>query len=132
LIIKLLFLSSESDLSCQLPGELELVPDQLHVMDGNNSMKQVDGSGHSDECAFLSDYLIPPSMVDNFKDDVVTCPGTQAQPSQALPFGNENTLCTNNWTVVNTVSEGTVKVFQQTGGFLSTCCHSIVETLIEM
>lgn len=35
----LVYLSSESDLHCQLPGEPELVPDWLHAMDGNNSMK---------------------------------------------------------------------------------------------
>jgi hypothetical protein len=35
----LLFFISESDLSCQLPDELELVLDQLHAMDGNDSME---------------------------------------------------------------------------------------------
>jgi Kyakuja-Dileera-Zisupton transposase len=128
----LFFLSSDSDISCQLPGEPELVPDRLHVMDGNNSMKRVDGSGHSDEHVFLSDHFIPPETVDNFKDDVATHPGTQAQPAQALPHGNDNSWCTKHWTATNAVSEGTVEVFQQTSGFLSTCCHAIVETLVEM
>ena len=128
----LLFFLSESDLSCQLPGEPELVPDRLHAMDGNNSMKRVDGSGHSDERVFLSDYFIPPETVDNFKHDVETRPGTQAQPAQALPQGNDDSWCTKHWTAANAVSEGTVEVFQQTGGFLSTCRHAIVETLVEM
>jgi hypothetical protein len=39
-------------------------------MDGNNSMKRVNGSGHADGRIFISDYLIPPSKVDTFKDDV--------------------------------------------------------------
>lgn len=128
----LVYLSSESDLHCQVPGELELVPDRLHAMDGNNFMKQVDGSGNCDEHVFSSDYLIPPSIVDNFKDDVATHPGTQAQLPQALPFGDEKTWCTDNWTVANTVSKGTAQVFQQTGGFISACRHTIIETFIEM
>ncbi|KAF8229078.1 hypothetical protein L208DRAFT_1288390, partial [Tricholoma matsutake] len=116
----------------KVPGELELVPDRLHAMDGNNFMKQVDGSGNCDEHVFSSDYLIPPSIVDNFKDDVATHPGTQAQLPQALPFGDEKTWCTDNWTVANTVSKGTAQVFQQTGGFISACRHTIIETFIEM
>ncbi|KAF8236837.1 hypothetical protein L208DRAFT_1194134, partial [Tricholoma matsutake] len=54
----------------KLPGEPPLVPEWLHAMDGNNLMKRVNGSGHTDEHIFISDYLIPPSKVDTFKDDV--------------------------------------------------------------
>jgi Kyakuja-Dileera-Zisupton transposase len=99
-------------------------------MDGNNSMKRVDASGHADERVFISDYLIPPTKVDAFRDDVRTRPGTV--PGNVPPFGDETTVCTEHWTVANTVSEGTVDVFEQTGGFLSTCRHAIVETLAEM
>ena len=60
---------------CQLPDELVLVPDWLHAMDGNNSMKQVDSLGHADQCVFTSDYLIPLSKVNKFKDNVCTHPG---------------------------------------------------------
>jgi Kyakuja-Dileera-Zisupton transposase len=88
----------------------------------------VDGSGHSDECVFVSNYFSP----NNFKDDVATPPRIKAQPVQALPHGNEDSWCTKHWTAANTVSKGMVQVFQQTGGFLATCCHSIVETLMEM
>ncbi|KAI0245050.1 hypothetical protein BJV78DRAFT_1087594, partial [Lactifluus subvellereus] len=114
----------------KLPGEPTLVPDRLHAMDGNNSMKRVNASGHADERVFISDYLIPPTKVDAFRDDVRTRPGTV--PGNVPPFGNETTVCTEHWTVANTVSEGTVDVFEQTGGFLSTCWHAIMETLAEM
>lgn len=111
-----------------------LVPDRLHAMDGNNSMKRVDGSGHADQHVFFSDYLIPPSTVDKFKDDVKTRPGARNQSSSSspLPHGNEKTSCTDHWTASNAVGEGIVNVFQQTGGFLSACRHSITETLVEM
>lgn len=118
--------------SFQLPGEPVLVPDRLHAMDGNNSMKRVDGSGHADHRVFVSDYLIPPSKVDKFKDDVKTRPGAKNKSLSPLPHGHENEWCADNWTAANSLSEGTVDVFQQTGGFLSACRHSIIETLAEM
>jgi hypothetical protein len=99
-------------------------------MDGNNSMKRVNGSGHADERVFISDYLIPPSKVDTFKNDVQTRPGNK--PSNNLPVFDDSTPCTEHWTVANAISEGTVEVFQQTGGFLSACRHSIIETFVAM
>ena len=121
---------SDSDDNCQLPGEPQLVPDQLHAMDGNNSMKQVDGSGHNNDRVFSSNYLIPLSKVYLFKDDIQTHLGTK--PSNDIAQFDENTICTEHWSAANAVSEGTVEVFQQTGGFLATCHHSIIETFVEM
>ena len=115
-----------------MPGDPVLVPDRLHAMDGNNSMKRVDGSGHADERVFVSDYLIPPAKVDRFKDDVQTRPGAKNKNSSPLPHGHENEWCADNWMAANSVSEGTVGVFQQTGGFLCACRHSIIEFLAEM
>ena len=128
--IKLDYFSSLSDYFCQLLGEPTLVPEWLHAMDGNNSMKQVNGSGHADEHVFTSDYLIPPSKVDTFKDDVQTWP--RNQPSNTLPVFKDSTPCTEHWTVANTITEGTIQVFQQAGGFLAACHHSIIETFVEM
>ena len=109
-----------------------MVPERLHAMDGNNSMKRVNGSGHADGHIFISDYLIPPSKVDTFKDDVQTRPGNQPPNSNTLPIFSDPTPCTEHWTAANTVSEGTIEVFQQTGGFLTACRHSIIETFVEM
>ena len=111
-----------------------LVSDWLYAMDGNNSMEQVDGLGHADQHVFVSNYLIPPSKVNRFKDNVKTHPGAQNQSSSlpALPHGQKKTSCTDNWTAANAVGEGTVNVFQHTGSFLSACQHSIIETLAEM
>lgn len=117
---------------CQLPGEPALVPERLHAMDGNNSMKQVDGSGHADQHVFNSDYLIPSSQVDKFKDDIKIHPGAKNKSSSCLPHGHENKLCADNWSASNPITKGTVNVFQQMGDFLSTCQHSIIETLAEM
>ena len=103
-------------------------------MDGNNSMKWVDGLGHVNQHVFVSDYLITPSKVDRFKDNVKTHPGAQnwSLSFPALPHGQEKTSCTDNWTAANSVSKGIVNMFQQTGSFFSACWHSIIETLAEM
>jgi hypothetical protein len=96
-------------------------------MDGNNSMKRVDGAAHSDAREFNSDYLIPPTEVDAFKDDV------QSRLKDQSPDVNpERDICTDNWTAANMVNEGTINIFDQTGGFVSTCRHAIVETFVEM
>ena len=87
-----LSIGSIPDCKCQLPDEPALVPGRLHAMDQNNSMKRVDGSGHADHRIFVSDYLIPSSTVDNFKDDVVTCPGVKNKSSSLLPQGHENEI----------------------------------------
>ena len=96
-------------------------------------MKRVDGSGHADQRVFTSDYLIPPSKVDKFKDDVHTRPGAKKnKSSHSIPPGHENEWCADTWNAANSISEGTVTVFHQTGGFLCACQHSIIETLAEM
>ena len=84
-------------------------------------MKQVDGSGHADQCVFNSDYLIPSSQFDKFKDDVEIHLGAKKMSPSCLPHGHENELCADNWSAANPITEGTVNVFQQTGSFLSTC-----------
>ena len=104
-------------------------------MDGNNSMKCVDGSGHADECQFWSDYHIPPGLVDKFKYDVAmqrcTYPGT-SQEVGASPCEDQDTVCTKHWQAANSVSlENMSHVFEQCGGFISVCCHGLVETLVE-
>ncbi|KAG1785797.1 uncharacterized protein HD556DRAFT_1456348 [Suillus plorans] len=52
-------------------NEPTLIPARMDSMDGNNSLKWVDGSGHADERIFESSYLIPPDEVDVFKDDTL-------------------------------------------------------------
>jgi Kyakuja-Dileera-Zisupton transposase len=108
-------------------------------MDGNNSLKRVDGAGHTDQRTFISDYIIPVSEVDQFKDDVRTRPG-EAQEEECAdlenegtpPHGSDQTTCTNNWVAANTVSKETVQLFEQTGVFISACRHGIMQTIVEM
>ena len=103
-------------------------------MDGNNSAKRVDRSGHADPRVFDSDYFIPVSQVDHFKDDVKLRPGTKGLGNsiEGLPFGENKTVCTEHWAVANATNECTIQAFDQTGIFLSACRHSIVETVTEM
>jgi Kyakuja-Dileera-Zisupton transposase len=108
-----------------------LIPAQLHAMDGSNSAKRVDKSGHADEREFFSKYFIPQSEVDMFKNDVTLCPGTKEHSTQDNGMDSD-VLCTENWKTANTIHEDTAKVFKQTGIFISACRHGIVETFCEM
>jgi hypothetical protein len=101
-------------------------------MDGNNSLKRVDGSGHADERIFRSSYIISLEEVDRFKDDVRLRPGARAVPDPLPTGASDESKCTENWKTANTVSENTVKVFDQTGIFISACRHGILQTLVEM
>ncbi|KAF8461317.1 hypothetical protein JB92DRAFT_2839113 [Gautieria morchelliformis] len=48
------------------------------------------------------------------------------------PARNDETLCTENWAAANEISEETIKVFEQTGGFVYACWHGLVQTSVEM
>ncbi|KAG1849095.1 hypothetical protein C8R48DRAFT_778679 [Suillus tomentosus] len=118
------------------PNDPPLYPAQLDTFDGNSSLKHIDGSGHADERSFQSSYLIPAAEVDLFKDDVHLCPGTRTTAGNEVPQSNDETLnnstCTKNWKAANTTSENSTNVFNQTGVFVSACCHGIVQTLVEL
>jgi hypothetical protein len=104
-------------------------------MDGGNSTKRVDGSGLTDERTFRSSYHITPDQVDVFKDDVRLRPGMRQPPrpaSEAAVNDDVMVSCTDNWTAANSVSEETIKVFEQTGIFVCACRHGIIETFAEM
>ncbi|KAF8592627.1 hypothetical protein K439DRAFT_1643685 [Ramaria rubella] len=120
----------------KLKDEPQIVPACLHAMDGNNSMKCVAGSGHADEQVFLSEYHITPAQVDVFKDDVHKRTPSKASTTEelgALPCKGDTTICAEHWQAANGVSfKNSTQVFDQCGGFISTCRHGIVETLIEM
>ncbi|KAG1749252.1 hypothetical protein EDB19DRAFT_2036549 [Suillus lakei] len=117
-------------------NEPALIPARMDSMDGNSSLKQVDGSGHADEQIFKSSYLIPPDEVDVFKDDVRLQPGTRAAITHTAggttPGDTSESACTDNWKTANTISDNTVKVFKQTGIFISACQHGMIQTLVEM
>jgi len=102
-------------------------------MDDGNSAKWVDGSGHADERVFLSDYHISCEVVDRFKDDIAhhSKQHTAAQP-QSVVDGSKLETCTENWKITNTLQDSTVKVFEQTGIFISACRHGIMESFCEM
>ncbi|KAG2120417.1 uncharacterized protein F5147DRAFT_785148 [Suillus discolor] len=112
--------------------EPALDPVYLGSMDGNNLLKCVDGSGHADERKFESLYLVPPEEVEKFKDDVRLRPGTRIGPDPTPTATSDESKCTENWKTANTISENTVKVFDQTGIFISACRHGLLQTLVEM
>jgi hypothetical protein len=109
-------------------------------MDGNNAVKCVAGAGYTDECMFVSDYVITSSEVDQFKDDIWDHPGSKGSASikpateaEGAPLhGSQHTVCTNNWVAANAISKETLQLFEQTGIFVSVCRHGFVQTLVEM
>jgi hypothetical protein len=115
------------ELSVQQDNEPCLVPARVHAMDGNFSLKCVDSAGHTDERKFESSYQISPAQVDIFKDEVNHHSVNRSESS--LPNTNH---CTDNWTAAKTTPEDTVKIFEQTGIFVSACRHGIIETFAEM
>ncbi|EGO18435.1 hypothetical protein SERLADRAFT_444106 [Serpula lacrymans var. lacrymans S7.9] len=100
-----------------------LVPAQIHGMDGNNSAKRCDGASSADEHIFQSPYLISNEDVDVFQNETMLFGHQDEEPPD---------ICTDNWTVANTVDDHTIKIFEQTGIFILACRHGIVETLVEM
>lgn len=103
-----------------VPGEPALVPARLHAMDGNNSAKRLDDCGGTDPRNFKSAYFLPPEYVDRFKDEV-------------QPKTSHDEDCGDRWKAANAVDNPTaLDVFDQTGIFLITCRHHIVEKIAEM
>ncbi|KAG2124388.1 hypothetical protein DEU56DRAFT_873320 [Suillus clintonianus] len=115
------------------PDEVALFPASLRAMDGNNSAKRMDNVGFTDRRIYPSRYMIVSSDVDRFKDDVCLRPGERSAANQPDQLNNSLT-CTDNWQAANSASgsENTVRVFEQTGIFLSACRHGIIQTLTEM
>ncbi|TFK61890.1 hypothetical protein BDN72DRAFT_777748 [Pluteus cervinus] len=128
--------------SYKCPDEPELMFSRLHALDGNNSLKRFDGA-KADEREFTSNYFLSNEYVDKFKDDVhnarknpsllppSSTTAAAATPPPTTTITPDN-LCVDTWHAATTVSEDTVKVFDQTGVFLSACRHRIVESMAEM
>ncbi|KAI6039754.1 hypothetical protein EDC04DRAFT_2568120 [Pisolithus marmoratus] len=115
--------------ACMLkqPGEPLLIPSSLKAMDGNNSAKQMDRADHADHHIFPSAYMISRADIDTFKDDVHMQLG-QCGNAEHHDRGG----CADTWQAASAVDEDTVKVFEQTGIFLSACRHGIILMCAEM
>ncbi|KAI0038722.1 hypothetical protein FA95DRAFT_1613160 [Auriscalpium vulgare] len=124
------------------PNEPALVPARLHAMDGNSSQKRLRGAGRADLRQFHSDYFLSPAQVDVFANEVagkrrkVPEPGPPVPDDlEGLPTANQpKSKCTDGWQAANATSMGksVTEVFDQTGVFLTTCRHGIVELMTEM
>ncbi len=104
-------------------------------MDGNNSLKRVEGSGHADERQFDSVFLIPQSEVDLYQNDVQARSRVVAPPVHPVDAedASDAAECTKRWKAANATAESsTVRVFEQTGVFIAACRHGTVETVAEM
>ncbi|TFK65041.1 hypothetical protein BDN72DRAFT_736735, partial [Pluteus cervinus] len=129
--------------SYKCPDEPELKFSRLHALDGNNSLKRFEAKGKADQRQFTSDYFLSNEYVDKFKDDVHNAkkktshlsPSTTTPPTTTTTSNevekNEN-FCADNWHAATAVSEDTVKIFEQTGIFLSACRHAMVGFIVKM
>src|SRR5882724_4209577 len=106
-------------------------------MDGNDSLKCIDGLGHTNKCMFQSNYHISSSQVDCIGDDIHLKPrapgatlrakkSTSKSQASAKSDAMQPTVCTDNWHAAYAISEETTQVFDQTGTFVSVCCHGLV------
>ena len=102
-------------------------------MDGNNSVKRVEGSGHADKREYHSRYHISPTEVDRFQHDVPSAPKRgPVVPGTDADDAADAAECTQRWKAANEKTEGSVRAFDQTGIFLCACRHGIVESFAEM
>jgi hypothetical protein len=129
---------------------MSLFPASIKSMDGNTSFKCLKDADPTNECVFNSNYNMPFSRMQTFKDNVKLKPGLSMikqpgktqdahsvhtdtpRPDEAPPFGNDSTKCTGNWTAANAVKEEINTVFEQTGSYVSACCHGLILTFVEM
>jgi len=131
-------------ISFQQPDEEQLVPAQMHVIDGCDSQKHDKTVGTCDERAFDSKYFLLRGFVDCFKDKVGSHTAAQkAEKSSpnvvhcedgfAVPDGEEDERCGSNWKAATSkeLSPASKEAFEQTGVFACLCWHGIVEFLIE-
>lgn len=92
----------------------------MHAFDGGNSPKRLDNSGHSDPRIFTSKFFLTPEEVDVFKDEV-------------SHSNKKDPDCTSEYKAANTIDNpATLGTFDQTGIFLMTCRHHVVEKIAEM
>ena len=106
----------------EVDGEPPLIPARLHAMDGNNSAKRIDGSGFSDPRVFRGAFEIPREEVEKYKDEV-----------KARPMTPQKVPCPDRFKAANTIDNpSALDTFDQTGIFLITCRHHIVEKFAPM
>jgi hypothetical protein len=99
--------------------EPRLIPARLHAMDGNSSAKRLAISGNIDPRNFNLKFFLSPEYVDEFQDEVRS--------------SKKVVDCTTRFKAVEAVDNPeTVKIFEQTGIFLTTCRHHIIEIISEM
>ena len=116
----------------------------MHAIDGCDSQKRDKMAGTCDERMFDSEFFLPRSFVDGFKDEVGSRTAPQnvdkrlpnlveSEDGLAFPEGEEDDRCGSNWKAANSkeLPPATKEVFDQTGVFACLCRHGIVEFLME-
>ena len=116
----------------------------MHAIDGCDSQKRDKMAGTCDERIFDSEYFLPRSFVDSFKDEVRSHATAQkggsplpklAESEDGFAFleGEEDNRCGSNWKAATSkeLPPATKEVFEQTGVFACLCRHGIVEFLME-
>lgn len=106
----------------EVADEPILNPARMHAMDGNSSPMRVDGSGFTDPRTFSGSLTVPTEYVDRFKDEVQTSARSQDDGCPDRGFKAADAID----------NPAALDHFEQTGLFLMTCRHHIVEMTVEM
>ncbi|KZV59756.1 hypothetical protein PENSPDRAFT_536120, partial [Peniophora sp. CONT] len=127
----------------KLPGETPLDYDRMHASDGNESQKRLLNCGYTDAREFPledSGIWVPPEEVDVFKYDVRKDDSKSKPKKKSDPVVDEDSddegACpqVQTWKAERAQVERVsyTEIFKQTGVYLCSCRHGIVEFIEQM
>ncbi|KAG2359427.1 hypothetical protein BDR07DRAFT_1452399 [Suillus spraguei] len=118
---------------------------KMIVFDGNNSLSRMvplGGCEVGDQHIFKSDYFLDPEFVDKFADEVRPDPqplDANISTTQHLHDECASTVtaptsaCTDNWKAARAdTKKKSCGIFEETGVFACTCCHGIIQWIVDM
>jgi hypothetical protein len=127
----------------QQKNEEQLIPAQMHAIDGCDSQKWDKLAGASDERVFKSRFFLSCNFVNGFKDEVKSHVAAQRvdeslnleqlEDGFVVPKDEGDEHCGSNWKAATSkeLPPRTKEAFEQTGVFACLCRHGIVEFMME-
>ncbi|KAG2353443.1 hypothetical protein BDR07DRAFT_1496245 [Suillus spraguei] len=127
--------------SYELQDEPELKFCKMIIFDGNNSlscMAPLGGHEVGDRHVFRSDYFLEPEFIDQFVHEVKSSPeppdvSVTANGECASASTTPSSTCTDNWKAARAdAKKKSWGIFEETGIFACTCCHGIIQWIVDM
>ncbi|VDC03263.1 unnamed protein product [Peniophora sp. CBMAI 1063] len=121
----------------KLPGEKKMDPERMHASDGNESQKRLLNSGHTDHRDLLPPtFWISPEDVDKFADEVKRRDKGKKKKKTEEEEEEDDGVCPSvqTWKAERAQAEDVAytAIFKQTGVYLCSCRHGIVEFIEQM